>query len=185
MSILSVIAENTGQQELPGAIAKLGDSENLSESDLLTLLKTAETWLDRFTTATTIEHRNELITWYRYESLTWALGEAFRQIMQRHRQFRRNETVFEAIRTVCLDRRFGKGRESFTMLLGRYGGRAQVPTLINLLEDPQVAGHAVYGLRLLAAPEAAERVRPFLDSQKTWIRQEARRYFEKVRNGDD
>ena len=66
------------------------------------------------------------------------------------------------------------------MLLGRYGGAAQIPALIGLLDDAEVSGHAVYALRLLGASEAAERVRPFLDSPKTWVRQEAEKYFQKI-----
>jgi HEAT repeat protein len=139
-----------------------------------------ESWHQRFTVPHTFEYRGEQITWLRYESLIWTLGESFRRIMLRDRPLRKRERIFEAVRGVCVDRRFGKGRESFTMLLGHYGGPAQIPTLIGLLDDPQICGHAVYALRLLGASEAADRVRPFLDSTKTWVRQEARKYFRKI-----
>jgi len=66
------------------------------------------------------------------------------------------------------------------MLLGQYGGPEQIPTLIDLLQDLEVCGHAVYALRLLGASEAADEVQPFLTSPKTWIRQEARKFFKKI-----
>jgi hypothetical protein len=113
-------------------------------------------------------------------SLIWALGESFRRIMLRARPLRRRERVFEGVRGICLDRELGKGRESFTMLLGHYGGAAQIPTLVQLLDDPEVSGHAVYALRLLSASAAADKVRPFLDSPKAWVRKEARKYFQKI-----
>ena len=165
---------------MDSAIHGFGNADGLTEDDLLAALHAIGLWRERFTDPFTFEHRGEQITWYRHESLVWALGEAFRRVMLRNRRLRRGERVFEAVRSVCLDRRLGKGRESFTMLLGHYGGPAQIPTLIQLLDDPQVCGHAVYALRLLHASEAADKVRPFLASPKTWVRQEARKYFQKI-----
>jgi hypothetical protein len=43
-----------------------------------------------------------------------------------------------------------------------------------------MGGHAIYALQLLGAAEAADKVHPYLDSPKPWIRQEARKYFEKI-----
>jgi hypothetical protein len=119
------------------------------------------------------------ITWFRYEFLIWTLGEAFRQILKRQKRLWSYSTLFEQIEAVCRDSRFGKARESFTMLLGHYGGLATVPTLVSLLSDSQLCGQAVYALRLLGACDAAECVRPFLQYSKAWIRQEARKFFAK------
>ena len=180
MPVPSTFTEATDWSPLHSDVQAFGDAVAVSEEDLLAALCAVERWHQRFTDAFTFAHRGEQITWLRYESLIWALGESFRRIMLRARPLRRRERVFAAVREICLDRRFGKGRESFTMLLGHYGGTEQIPTLILLLDDPEVAGHAVYALRLLGASEAAERVRPFLGSPKAWVRKEAQRYFRKV-----
>lgn len=66
------------------------------------------------------------------------------------------------------------------MLLGQYGGTAQISTLIRLLEDPEISGHAVHALRLLGASEAADSVRPFLESPKSWVKKEALKFFQKI-----
>ena len=100
--------------------------------------------------------------------------------MLHFRHLRQSERIFEQVRSLCFDQRFGKGRESFTMVLGIYGGEAQIPALINLLADPEVCGHAVYALRLLGAPEAADGIRPFLNSRIAWIREEALKFFQKI-----
>jgi HEAT repeat protein len=110
----------------------------------------------------------------------WARGEAFRRVMLRFRPYRRCERIFAPVRSLCFDKRFGKGRESFTMLLGQYGGTAQISTLIRLLEDPEISGHAVHALRLLGASEAADSVRPFLESPKSWVKKEALKFFQKI-----
>ena len=168
------------KEELYAAVHKFGESGAVTEHDLLSALRAIQKWPKRFTKPFTIEYRGKQITWYDFESLIWALGEQFRQVMLRDKSVRRNERVFAAVRAVCQDRRFGKGRESFTMLLGHYGGPAQIPALIGLLKDPEVHGHALYALRLLGAGEAAAKVRPFLKSPKTWVRNEAKKYFEKI-----
>ena len=67
----------------------------------------------------------------------------------------------------------------------QYGGSAQITALIGLLDDPEICGHAVYALRLLGAVEADDNVRPFLNSPKTLIKQEALKYFEKVQTQSD
>ncbi len=165
---------------LDSDIHAFGDAVGVSEDDLLAALGAAKLWRQRFTEPFTFEYRGEQITWFRYESLIWALGESFRQIMLRARLLRKRERIFANVREMCLDRGFGKGRESFTVLLGQYGGKEQVPTLVRLLDDPEVSGHAVHALRLLGASEPAERVRPLLNSPKAWVRKEARKYFQKI-----
>ncbi len=121
MPIPSIFIEGTDWKSLESEIRSFGATDSLTEGDLVALLQTIDMWRERFTEPFTIEHGGELITWYRYELLVWALGEEFRRVMLRLRRFRRDGRVFEAVQTVCLDRRFGKGRESFTMLLGQYG----------------------------------------------------------------
>jgi HEAT repeat protein len=128
----------------------------------------------------TFEFRGEQITWNRYESLIWALGESFRQVLSKNKPLRKSGRFFEAVQAICFEQKFGKGCESFTMLLGQYGGTSQIPALIHLLDDPQVYGHAIYSLRLLGAAEAADKVRPFLDEPKTWVKQEAHKFFKKI-----
>lgn len=178
---MSLPAELTEAGDPHSAIIAFGNAEGVTEVDLLAALDLLEPWYQRFAIPYTSLHQGRQITLFRHhESLAWALGEAFRRIMVRTRGLRKNERIFERVRGICLDRRFGKGRESFTMLLGQYGGPAQVPTLITLLEDPEVSGHAVYALRILGSSEAAEKLRPFLDSPKAWVRQQARKYFQKI-----
>jgi hypothetical protein len=180
MPIPSTFTDATDWSPLHSDIQAFGEAVGVSEDDLLAALGAVEFWRQRFTDPFSLEYRGEQITWFRYESLIWALGESFRRIMLRARPLRRRARVFGGVRGICLDRRLGKGRESFIMLLGHYGGAAQIPTLVQLLDDPEVSGHAVYALRLLSASEAAGKGRPFLNSPKAWVRKEARKYFQKI-----
>ena len=182
MPIPIAFTEAADQKEIQHAAHTFGDSGAVSEDDLIEALEAMKSWPTRFVEPFTFTHRGAVFTSYQHESLTWALGEQFRQIMLRLKPLRRNEHVFRGVRAICRDRRFGKGRESFVMLLGHYGGPAQIPTLIELLDDPIVCGHALYSLRLLAAPQAATKARRLLKSEKTWVRNEARKYFDKIKS---
>ena len=120
------------------------------------------------------------ITWVGHESLSWALGESIRQTLRRRRTLRGDPVLWRALETVATERTIGKGREPFVMLLGQYGGLERAPVLLRLLDDPEVVGHALYALRLLAAPGAEEKARNLEGSGHTWIRNEARKYLKKM-----
>jgi hypothetical protein len=180
MPIPSTFTEATDWSLLKSDVLMFGDAVDVSEGDLLAAVAAVELWRERFTDCFTLDYRGERITWFRYESLIWDLGESFRRIMLGVRSLRKRERVLQAVRKLCLNRQFGKGRESFIMLLGQYGGASQIPTLVRLLDDPEICGHSVYALRLLGAVEVAERIRPFLGSRKSWVREEALKYFQKI-----
>lgn len=120
------------------------------------------------------------IIWVNHENLAWSMGESIRQALRRHRKLRSDQTLWSAIEAIATDPAVGKGREPFVMLLGQYGGGDRAPILLQLLDDAQVVGHALYALRLLGAPGAERKARELENSRRTWIRKEARKYLEKV-----
>jgi hypothetical protein len=161
-------------------IRLFADAADVSEADLLALLDQATALPDQYPQAFTFEHEGESITWYNYEGLIWAMGATFQQILKRQSRLRRSPLLWSRIEALCLDARYGKGRESFTNVLGKYGGRDRVPVLMRLLDDPDVDGHALYALRLLGVRDAIEPARRLLESPQAWIRQEAKKYLVKV-----
>lgn len=180
MAIPSIFFEADDWKPLNGAVQGFGEADDASEDDLMSALRAAQLWRSRFTDASTFNFHGELITWRRHEFLVWTLGESFRRIMIRTSRLQGCACVFDAVRSLCFDQQFGKGRQSFTMLLGQYGGPAQIPALIQLLDDPEICGQAIYSLRLLGASETADRIRPYLDSPKAWIRKAAVAFFQKL-----
>ena len=59
--------------------------------------------------------------------------------------------------------------------LGNMKDSRAVDVLIESLDDPEVAGHALSALRKLAPPEAREAIKPFVDHPRTWVKNEAKR----------
>jgi hypothetical protein len=167
---------SANKEVMRNAIWQLSDHD-LNEMELIQIAGKLQSIVEIYTGIFQFEIKNKIITHKDYEGMIWEIGEKFRQIIKEKKKLKTNEKLFKEIEKVALNKLYGKGRESFVMLLGQYGGKAYIPTLVELLNDEVVSGHAVYALRLLKAKEAAEYVRPFLDSKVTWVRNEAKSYF--------
>jgi hypothetical protein len=162
------------------ALQKILRRANLTKGELLRILDVVPSIVNTFQEQFVVQSRAGDITWYRYELVIWEIGEFLRQVLKRNKTLRKEGELFSAIEQAALDPVYGKGRESFVMLLGQYGSPDRVDTLKQLLKDQQVQGHAIFALRLLGAAEVQDDVRPFLQSSKTWIRNEAKKYFIKI-----
>ena len=169
MAIPSTLNESSDWRTVDREVSKFGDADGWTEGDLLAACDCIELWRKR---------AGEGL--FNFQAVVWTLGESFRRILKRNKQLKQSRLFFNKVESICLDEQLGKGRESFTMLLGQYGGISCIPILIRLLDDSDLAGHAVYSLRLLKATEAADKVRPYLESPKTWVRNEARKFFQKI-----
>lgn len=131
--------------------------------------------------ATTVDTPDGPIAWYNYEHLIWAIGEKVRQMLKERRPVRSEAAIWTRVEAICAETAFGRGRESFTMLLGQYGGLTRVPLLLALLDDVVVCGHALYALRLLGAPDAIPMATQLLSTGRPWVRREAKKYLASVK----
>lgn len=121
----------------------------------------------------------DIYGWYRHEYTLWGLGEEIRQVsLKSRRPFSASQA--SRILDICLNRQAGRGRQSFILLLGkrRYSGFAV--SIVTLLHDRDVEGHVINTLSKMMALDYAEQIRPFLTSKQTWIRNEAKHYFQKL-----
>lgn len=162
------------------AIQTWAETAKPGSDELLALVRVAPHLRQRLTTFAIVQGPAGPITWRQYEHVLWSLGEGFRQVLKRHPTLRRNPTLFEAIAELCAEPANGKGRQSFTMLLGQYGGPGQTPTLLARLHDPEVEGHALYALRILKAPGGFDAAKRLLVEGSAWKRGEARKYLRRV-----
>ncbi len=104
--------------------------------------------------------------------LRWAVGNALSVVA--------DDSVFEDIVHLVTDRRHGKAREMLAVALGNMKDPRAVDVLIELLEDDEVAGHALIALRKLKAEKARPHIERFLNHPKTWVRNEAKKALEKL-----
>ena len=162
------------------AIHHWAATANPELDELLALLHLVPDLRGRLTGFTVVEGPVGPNTSRQFEDVIWALGEGFRHVLKRSPKLRQHPTLFKHIGALCLDTNNRKGRESFMMLLGQYGGPNQVPMLVSLLADPEVEGHALLGLRSLKAPGGREAAKRLLSDGNAWKRTEAKKYLRKL-----
>ncbi len=86
----------------------------------------------------------------------WEVGNAISEMMQ--------DCDFEAIRPIVLNREFRHARQMLVMKLSKLKKTPEViPLLIELLQDKDVAMHAIIALGKLKAVEARQYIEPFLE----------------------
>lgn len=167
-------------READAAIRAWAATADPELDELLALVRLAPALRDRLSSFTVVEAPSGHITWREYEHVLWTLGEGFRQVLKRRPPLRRHPVLFRAIAALCTETANRNGRESFTMLLGQYGGPSQAPTLVGLLDDPEVDGHALFALRTLKAPGGREAALRLLAQGNTWKRNEAKKYLRRL-----
>jgi hypothetical protein len=104
--------------------------------------------------------------------LGWLLGDALGTVADRK--------LYPEVLQLVEDDRYGDDRQMLIYSLGRIGGAAAVPTLIRLLGDKDVRGHAINALGRLKAREARSAIEPFLQDSNSWIRREAKKALARI-----
>jgi hypothetical protein len=104
--------------------------------------------------------------------LKWAIANALSEVA--------DTNVFDDIVELLHDKQHGRAREMLAVALGNLKDARAIGVLIELLDDEEVAGHALLALRKLAPPEARSAIERFTDHPRTWIRNEAKRALAKI-----
>lgn len=100
-------------------------------------------------------------------ALKWAIGNALEVVA--------DDAVFEDLVKLVQDKSHGKAREMLAVALGNMSNPRAVDVLMGLLNDDEVAGHAIMGLGKLKARAARTAIEGFLDHPKPWVRKEAKK----------
>lgn len=104
--------------------------------------------------------------------LKWAIANALSVVA--------DDSVFEEIAELVRDKRHGKAREMLAVAMGNMKDTQAVDVLIELMNDDEVAGHAIIALGKLKALRTRPYIERFLNHPKAWIRKEAKRALEKI-----
>lgn len=98
--------------------------------------------------------------------LRWAVGNALEVTW--------DDACFEDLVGLARDRAYGRAREMVVLGLARSTRTDAGDVLIELLDDPEVSGHAVKALRKLKLPAAREGLERMLEDERAWVRKEAK-----------
>jgi hypothetical protein len=117
--------------------------------------------------------------WTTGELKVWELGEDLRYLMKA-RKWRGRGPLLDLAAQIVQRPEFGKGRQTFALLLGDYGEGAYGPTLAAALDDPEVWGHAVKALRKAKIGGYEDRVEQVARKADGWVRRAAQKYLREV-----
>lgn len=106
--------------------------------------------------------------------IRWALANALSVVS--------TDSQFERIKDIVRSKKYGKAREMLAVALGNMRNTPESEQiLIELLEDEDVAGHALIGLRKLGKGRTAfGRIQKLAQHPKKWIRIEAEKLLVKL-----
>ena len=118
--------------------------------------------------------------WYEFEHSLWEIGEEIRQFLSENKN-KPNKNQIDRIVSICLDKKAKRGRQSFVMLLGKKIYNSYADMIVTVLNDDDVDGQVIDTLYKMGAKEYVEQIEPFLTHNRTWIRNEAKRYVQKYK----
>ena len=106
------------------------------------------------------------------EGLKWAVGNSLAELA--------DDDVAEDIIRLAEDRSHGSARQMLVVALGKLRSRDAIRAARQLLDDDEVAGHAVIALGLARDAGARDALERFTDHDQRWVREQAKRALHKI-----
>lgn len=125
-----------------------------------------------FATARLIEEFRKTTVSSDVSPLKWTIGNAIHVLA--------DDTVYNEIRELTMNRDHAGDRKMIVLALGKMKNPDAVDVAISLLDDDDVAGHALAALARLRAPRSRPFIEPFLNHPRTWWRNEAKKALKRI-----
>ena len=91
----------------------------------------------------------------------------------------KNYRYMEQYMTIIQEKRYGINRQMVVLLVGKSKKTEVIPVLKELLNDPDVHGHALNALANFLGEDIENIMRQYCNYEVTWIRNIAKRYLKK------
>ena len=117
-----------------------------------------------------------------FEREIWMVGSEVLEVFKKTPRISLSEDLLQEILHIINQKKYGRGRESFVMLLHYFKNKPQVDYCLSaLLEEPILYGFAIGELQKLKLFSYLVKVQDILaNEKKSWIRQAAKKYIEKA-----
>ena len=83
------------------------------------------------------------------------------------------DTYFDDVAALALDRNYGDARQMVALALGKSKRPEAVDVLLQLMDDHDISGHAVFALSKRPNPRAREALEEKLTDDRPWVRKKA------------
>lgn len=107
--------------------------------------------------------------------LRWHIGDVLERVA--------DESVLDELIKIASNVEFGRDRSFVVVALGNVSRAVErvIPVLIELLDDPFVAGYAAMAVGKLGAIEARPKLRELTNHSERWVRDEASKALARIR----
>ncbi|MFC4323198.1 HEAT repeat domain-containing protein [Litchfieldia salsa] len=105
-------------------------------------------------------------------SYKWAIGNSLSIILDK-------STLNDLIKIV-INKEHGTSRQMIIVALGLFKDKKAIPFLLDLLDDEDVKGHVIMALSKFKDPELIPYIKPFVNHNITWVRNEAKKTIDKL-----
>lgn len=119
--------------------------------------------------------------WYGYERIIWESGFKYIEPILKNKKYRGKNVLLDGMLSLCLQKKYGKGRQSLVMLVGKYGAIDYASSLANLMDDSDVSIHVISALTQMKDLSQYEKLKKISEEKKAKIeRNYARKYIKKL-----
>lgn len=119
--------------------------------------------------------------WYGYERLIWDASFKYIEPILKIKKFKDENKIVDGVLSLCLNQRYGKGRQSLVILIGKYGANTYASSLAFLLDDPEVSIQVIAALTKMKDLSQYEKVNIIAAEKKaTPERLYAKKYIKKM-----
>lgn len=151
---------------------------SLTEESLSNLIDDlCEYWFDN--NKENEESEFSFVSWYSFEYDIWRLGEDLRLLLKKKKSFKKSILIQNTIIDILKNDKYGKGRQTFALLIGELKCDLMKDDIKMLLNDKDVYGHLIISLRKLKIKGFEEKMKTIINSEKGWIKSEAKKYLDK------
>jgi len=115
--------------------------------------------------------------WSSFELKIWELGELLRLFLRKKKNWRGKNIILDAVENILKEKKYGKGRQTFALLLGDFGQGEYGESLGKVLDQADVYGHAIESLIKAKKGNFIEEIKKISEIEKGWIRKSAKKYL--------
>lgn len=120
--------------------------------------------------------------WHSFELFVWKSGEDIRVLLQKSPKLRSDLEIQQSILSICENQNAKRGRQSFVLLLGSPKCASLASSVVELVSDNDICGHAISALLKMKVPGYSNQIEPFASHEVAWIKNKAKSYIQKYGN---